>query len=259
MDTAELPTPLAKARLLAGDIAAAGDEIERTRRIPKTLLDKLHEARLCRMLLPRSVDGDEIDPGAYLLTIEEISRHDASVGWNLFVTNSAALLAPHMPAETAQTIFGEGCHHGSGGPAASCGHGLTTCTTCTPAAWPTRRGRLVVQTTAYTGLAELPAEEERDDWLPRVRSLDGFDDQRLSSLHGRLIALGWLGFEVGDRNTGMRYRLTREGQRVLDGLVPIPPLQVVTEEPQDELLPDRPVETTSESEDVVGELEPAEA
>ncbi|MBO09426.1 MAG: hypothetical protein CMJ68_01550 [Planctomycetaceae bacterium] len=109
------------------------------------------------------------------------------------------------------------------------------------------------------GLAELPAEEERDDWLPRVRSLDGFDDQRLSSLHGRLIALGWLGFEVGDRNTGMRYRLTREGQRVLDGLVPIPTLQVVTEEPQDELLPDRPVETTTESEDVVGELEPAEA
>ena len=107
MDTAELPTPLAKARLLAGDIAAAGDEIERTRRIPKTLLDKLHEARLCRMLLPRSFDGDEIDPGAYLLTIEEISRHDASVGWNLFVTNSAALLAPHMPAETAQTIFGD--------------------------------------------------------------------------------------------------------------------------------------------------------
>ena len=109
------------------------------------------------------------------------------------------------------------------------------------------------------GLAELPAEEERDDWLPRVRSLDGFDDQRLSSLHGRLIALGWLGFEVGDRNTGMRYRLTREGQRVLDGLVPIPTLQVVTEEPQDELLLDRPVETTTESEDVVGELEPAEA
>ncbi|MDD9905153.1 MAG: acyl-CoA dehydrogenase family protein [Rhodospirillaceae bacterium] len=107
MDTAELPTPLAKARLLAGDIAAAGDEIERTRRIPKALLDKLHEARLCRMLLPRSVDGDEIDPGAYLLTIEEISRHDASVGWNLFVANSAALLAPHMPAEAAQTIFGD--------------------------------------------------------------------------------------------------------------------------------------------------------
>jgi len=107
MDTAELPTPLAKARLLANDIAAASDDIERTRRIPPALLDKLHEARLCRMLLPRSVDGDEINPGAYLQTIEEISRHDASVGWNLFVANSAALLVPHMPAETAKTIFAD--------------------------------------------------------------------------------------------------------------------------------------------------------
>ncbi len=109
------------------------------------------------------------------------------------------------------------------------------------------------------GLAELPAEEERDDWLPRIKSLAGFDDQRLSSLHGRLIALGWLGFEVGDRNTGMRYRLTREGQRVLDGLVPIPTLQVMTADPPGEPLPDRSAETESESEDLVGDFELADA
>jgi len=107
MDTAELPTPLAHARALAGEITAASDEIERTRRIPAALLDRLHEARLCRMLLPRSVGGDEIDPGDYLLTIEEVSRHDASVGWNLFVANSAALLAPHLELETARTIFSD--------------------------------------------------------------------------------------------------------------------------------------------------------
>ncbi len=107
MDTTELPTPLAHARRLAGDIAAASDEIERTRRIPVALLDKLHDARLFRMLLPRSVGGDEIDPGDYLLAIEEVSRHDASVGWNLFVANSAALLAPHLELETARTIFSD--------------------------------------------------------------------------------------------------------------------------------------------------------
>ncbi len=76
-------------------------------------------------------------------------------------------------------------------------------------------------------LAELPDEDERDDWLPRIASLDGFDGERLSTLHGRLIAMGWLGIEVGDRMTGMRYRLTRDGQRVLDGMVPIPTLKVV--------------------------------
>lgn len=107
MDTADLPTPLTQARALAGDIATAADEIERTRRLPAALLGKLHAARLCRMLLPRSVGGDEIHPSDYLLTIEEISRHDASVGWNLFVANSAALLAPHLPLDTAQTVYGD--------------------------------------------------------------------------------------------------------------------------------------------------------
>ena len=77
------------------------------------------------------------------------------------------------------------------------------------------------------GLAELADEAESKEWLPRVVSLEGFDGERLSSLHGRLIALGWLGFDVGDSVTGIRYQLTRDGQRVLDGLVPIPTLRVV--------------------------------
>ena len=77
------------------------------------------------------------------------------------------------------------------------------------------------------GLAELIDDVESKEWLPRVVSLEGFDGERLSSLHGRLIALGWLGFDVGDRVTGIRYQLTRDGQRVLDGLVPIPTLRVV--------------------------------
>ncbi len=79
------------------------------------------------------------------------------------------------------------------------------------------------------GLAELADEAESKEWLPRVVSLEGFDGGRLSSLHGRLIALGWLGFDVGDSVTGIRYQLTRDGQQVLDGLVPIPTLRVVGE------------------------------
>ncbi len=105
MDNGEIYNPLASAGALAGEIAEAADEIERTRRIPATLLDQLHEARLCRMLLPRSVGGDEVEPGVYLLTIEEVARHDASVAWNLFVANSAALIAPHLEPTAARNIF----------------------------------------------------------------------------------------------------------------------------------------------------------
>ena len=55
----------------------------------------------------RQVGGDQLDPWTYLHVIEEISRHDGSVGWNLFVTNSAALIAPFIPLETARAIFGD--------------------------------------------------------------------------------------------------------------------------------------------------------
>ena len=105
--TPAAPDPVARARELGPAIAAAADEIERTQRIPEPLLSQIHEARLCRMLLPRSVDGDELPPWLYLNAIEEISRHDGSVGWNIFVANSAALIAPFLPPESASAIFAD--------------------------------------------------------------------------------------------------------------------------------------------------------
>ena len=64
-------------------------------------------ARLCRMLLPHSVDGDEAEPWVYLRAIEEISRHDGSVGWNVFVANSSALIAPFLAPDAMRTIFAD--------------------------------------------------------------------------------------------------------------------------------------------------------
>lgn len=116
MDTQALPSPLPLAPGLAKAIAAAADEVERTRRLPAALLTQLHDARLSRMLLPRTFDGDEIDPGTYLLVIEEIASHDASVAWNLFVANSAALLAAHLTTEAAQTIYSDPCALVAWGP-----------------------------------------------------------------------------------------------------------------------------------------------
>src|SRR4051794_17778872 len=99
--------PISRARDLGPEIAAVADEIERTQVIPEPLLTHIHDARLARILLPRSVGGDQLEPWTYLSAIEEVSRHDGSVGWNLFVANSAALIAPFIPLETAQAIFGD--------------------------------------------------------------------------------------------------------------------------------------------------------
>ena len=97
--------PVARARDLGPEIGAAADEIEQSQAIPRTLLGHIHDARLPRILLPRSVGGDQLDPWTYLHAIEEVARHDGSVGWNLFVANSAALIAPFIPLESARQIF----------------------------------------------------------------------------------------------------------------------------------------------------------
>ena len=108
MDTKTRPDPVARARELKAKIRyTAADEIERTRRIPGPLLERLHSSRLFRMLLPRSAGGDETEPAVYVAAIEELARHDASIGWIAFVTNSSALIAAYLEPEVVSAIFGD--------------------------------------------------------------------------------------------------------------------------------------------------------
>jgi alkylation response protein AidB-like acyl-CoA dehydrogenase len=99
--------PVARARELGAEIAAAADEIERTRRIPAGLLERLHDSRLFRMLLPRAAGGDETEPAVYVASVEEIARHDASTAWNVFVANSSALIAAYLEPAANHAIFAD--------------------------------------------------------------------------------------------------------------------------------------------------------
>lgn len=105
--TAVGPDPVARARALGPMIRAAADEIERSRRLPEPLLSELHGSGLWRLFLPRELGGGEASPGVYLLAIIEVARHDASVAWNMFVANSAGLIAPHIEPATAAAIFAD--------------------------------------------------------------------------------------------------------------------------------------------------------
>jgi alkylation response protein AidB-like acyl-CoA dehydrogenase len=107
MNDQSLASPVARARDLAHSIVAAADAIERSRRITEPLLDELHEARLFRMLYPRAVGGDEVEPATYVQTVEELSRHDGSVGWCVSIANSIGLFAPYLELEAARTVFGD--------------------------------------------------------------------------------------------------------------------------------------------------------
>ena len=107
MDQFTHTDPVARAQELSAELAAASDEIERSQRIVEPLLTRLHEARLFRMLLPRSVSGDAVDPTVYLRAVEQIAQHDGSVAWCLFTGNSSALMAAYLPVEVAREIWGE--------------------------------------------------------------------------------------------------------------------------------------------------------
>jgi hypothetical protein len=68
--------------------------------------------------------------------------------------------------------------------------------------------------------ASLPAGNEREipeslGWVPRLSRLDGVEPDRLALLHGKLIALGLLSFEVLGKS-GMQYQLSPLGRRTLD-------------------------------------------
>jgi indole-3-acetate monooxygenase len=99
--------PLTRARELAPTINAAADATERTRRIPEPLLDELHTARLFRMLYPRSVGGDEVEPATYIEAVGELARADGSVGWCVSIANSIGLFAPYLDLDAARTVFGD--------------------------------------------------------------------------------------------------------------------------------------------------------
>ena len=101
------PDPVARARALGPAIAAVVDEIERRQDFLEPLITELHESGLFRLLLPRSVGGEQVEPWVYVAAIEEIARHDGSLGWNMFVANSSALIAPFIPLEAAKVIYAD--------------------------------------------------------------------------------------------------------------------------------------------------------
>ena len=58
------------------------------------------------------------------------------------------------------------------------------------------------------------AEESSTGWVARIASIEGVESARMSTLHGRAIALGYLKFQLIDRQVGLRYRLTPSGKQV---------------------------------------------
>lgn len=97
---------LARVATLAPAIDAAGEEIERTRRVPATLMNRLHEAQLFRLLLPRSLGGAEAHPLAFMHVLEAIAARNASVAWNIGQNSVCAIVGAYLAPAAAERVFG---------------------------------------------------------------------------------------------------------------------------------------------------------
>jgi len=95
-----------RARALRSTIESAAPQIERQRELSPELLEKLHAAKMFRLLLPRSLGGEELEPATYLQVIEELGKADGSIAWCVAQASGCSMSAAYLPPEVAQEIFG---------------------------------------------------------------------------------------------------------------------------------------------------------
>ncbi len=101
-----LPPAPVRARALQPLLDAEGPEMDRRREVTPAVVDALVEYDMLRLLLPRSLGGQEIHLLDFCKTTEAVGWADASVGWFVNQSNvSAASSAAGMSHDAAAAIF----------------------------------------------------------------------------------------------------------------------------------------------------------
>ena len=108
-----------KVQKLAPIIREHADRAEREAQMPREVIDAFHEAGLFRVLLPRSMGGGELTIPDLLRVCEEVSRIDASAGWNLAICSGSPLFGHNLSRAAFEKIYGDprGMSAGSLNPA----------------------------------------------------------------------------------------------------------------------------------------------
>src|SRR5262245_34599864 len=100
------PDAVARARGIVEFLKGCADRIEAGRALPTDVVAALHEARLFRLLLPRSLGGDELHLGTLAQVTEVIGGADASTAWCLGQAAGCAMAAASLKPEVARRLFG---------------------------------------------------------------------------------------------------------------------------------------------------------
>ena len=96
---------LAQARKLTPLLDAAAPRIDAAKALPPEILDALFDAKMFRMLLPRSQGGAELDLPTFFNVICAIAEGDASAAWSVAQSNGCAMSAAYMEPPAARELF----------------------------------------------------------------------------------------------------------------------------------------------------------
>ena len=97
---------IGRARSVVDKLVAGAKRIEVARELPSDIVEALHEARMFRLLLPRALGGDELDPAGLARVTEVIAAADASAAWCIGQAAGCAMTAAFLAPEVARRIFG---------------------------------------------------------------------------------------------------------------------------------------------------------
>jgi len=99
-------TPREAVRALAPAIRAQAERIELERRLPVELVRALARAGVFRLCVPRTLGGEEAEPGVLVGALEDLAHADGSTGWCAMIGATSGVTSAYLPEREARDIFG---------------------------------------------------------------------------------------------------------------------------------------------------------
>ncbi len=97
---------LVRARALIPLLQSAAGRIDAYNELPPDVLDAMFGAGLFKLLLPRALGGEELNPVDYIQCVEAIAMGDGSAAWCMNQGSGCSMAAAYMAPGVARTIWG---------------------------------------------------------------------------------------------------------------------------------------------------------
>lgn len=99
--------PLARTADIVPILREQAPKIEALGRLTETVVDALHERGLCRMLLPRALNGYGVGLETFVKVMEAMAAADASTAWCVGQISGCSMAAGYLEPEMSQEIWGD--------------------------------------------------------------------------------------------------------------------------------------------------------